>query len=140
MKQIVQEVKSFNDNINFFTFLKGLLVSYIVTIPFFILFAFILTFTDFPENFIKPTVLISTIVSILIGGVFVSKKARSQGWLNGAISGVLYMILLYLIGSIVLGNFDINSHVLSMLAVGAVAGAAGGVFGINLRSRSRNRK
>jgi len=61
------------------------------------------------------------------------QKRKSKGWLNGAIVGFIYMLILYLVSSIVYREFAINSYVLILLGIGILSGSIGGILGINLK-------
>jgi putative membrane protein (TIGR04086 family) len=112
---------------------KGIGVSYLVTIPLFAVFSFILSRMEFPERYIDPAVLITTVVSILAAGIISSVNLRSRGWMNGAFVGLIYMLILYAASSIVYGSFPVNRHVVIMFVIGAITGAIGGIFGINMK-------
>ncbi len=111
--------------------LKGLLASYIITIPAFMLFALILTNMDFPQKLMTPVVVIITVISVLTAGSVSTRGVRSKGWLNGSIVGFVYMFILYLIGSIMCKNFTIDRYVITMTIIGVLAGAIGGIMSIN---------
>lgn len=115
--------------------LKGLLTGYIVTFIVLIIFAFILTFTDFPEKLIHTAVTIATIISILMASSSTGRNSRNMGWLNGGIAGLVYMVILYALGSALYVGFMIDGNVLSMAAIGVCTGAVGGVIGINLKKK-----
>jgi len=141
MRQINQTKKpAINEHISLSTIGKGILISYIITIPLFSIFAFILTYTDFPQHMIKPVVLITTIISVLVAGSFVAKNAKSKGWLNGGAVGLLYMLLLYIASSIVLRDFSINRYILTIMIIGVLTGSIGGIVGINFRYSSHSRR
>lgn len=115
------------------TLFKGIGVSYLVTVPLFAVFSFILSRMEFPERYIDPAVLITTMVSILAAGIISSVNLRSRGWMNGAVVGLIYMLILYALSSIVYGSFPINRHVVIMFVIGAITGAIGGIIGINMK-------
>ncbi len=115
--------------------LKGILVSYIITVPAFILFAFILSCTDFPVKFIRAVVILVSIASIAVAGATSTRKVKSKGWLNGGIVGFIYILILYFFSSIVFSDFRIGGNVLTMLVIGMLTGAIGGIIGINLKNR-----
>ncbi|MCX7746641.1 MAG: TIGR04086 family membrane protein [Clostridia bacterium] len=119
--------------------LKGILVSYIITIPIFMALAFILTYTDFPNKFVNPAVFITTVLSILIAGISSTRKMKSKGWFNGAVVGFTYMTVLYLLSSIVYRDFSIDKHMVSMIVLSVVTGAIGGIVGINTKKESTPR-
>lgn len=138
IRQATQTAKStFLEHVSFMSVIKGIAVSYIVTIPTFILFAFILTFTDFPEKFISPAVIITTIISILVAGSTATRNVKNKGWLNGSVVGLAYMLVLYFLSSIVFWNFTISRQIITMLIIGVLTGSIGGIIGINYK-RSRH--
>lgn len=128
------------ENFNPRLILRGILVSYLITIPLLFIFALILTNTNFPEKYTDTAVTLTTIISILVAGSSVTRGARNKGWLNGGLVGLIYMLVLYLVSSIVFKNFCIDRHVLTMLLIGILTGAIGGIIGINLRSSAHKAK
>ncbi|MCX7920676.1 MAG: TIGR04086 family membrane protein [Clostridia bacterium] len=131
--------KTLSDHVNLMMVVKGIVVSYLITIPTFIIFAFILTYTDFPEKYISTVVIITTIISILTAGSTATRNVRNRGWLNGAIVGAVYMLVLYLSSSIVFSNFTIDRHVTVMTLIGLLTGAIGGIIGINFKRGSHSK-
>ena len=138
--QSSQGTKSpFNEHVSPMTMGKGILVSYIITIPCFFVFAFITTYTSFPEKLITPAVVITTIISILVASSISTRNLRSRGWLNGSLVGLVYMVILYLLSSIIFSNFVIDRYVITMAVIGILTGTIGGVLGINVKRPSRKR-
>ena len=127
------------EKINLLVIGKAILISYIITIPTFVILALILANTDFPHKYISPVVVITTIMSILVAGSMVSKKAKSRGWLHGALVGFVYMFVLYILSSIVFNNFSIDRYVLTMAVIGILTGSIGGIMGINIKRGSRSK-
>jgi len=132
-------VNSLNERANLLGIFKGVIISYLITIPMFIIFALILSYTNFPERLIQPAVVITTVISILVAGSSVTRNVRSKGWLNGAIVGFIYMLVLYALSSIVFDNYSIDRYVITMTIIGVLTGAIGGILGINRRSSSYSR-
>jgi putative membrane protein (TIGR04086 family) len=133
---VKQSSQGMNGGINIFTIGKGILLSYIVTIPLFLIFAFILSYTDFPEKYVSTVVIIATIVSVLVASSTVTRNARNKGWLNGIVVGFVYMLVLYVVSSLVLDNYSINRYVITMTVIGVLTGAIGGIIGINVKAPS----
>lgn len=119
--------------IGFLPIVKAVVLSYIVTIPVFTVLALLITYTNFPDKFILPGVIVTTIISILVAGSTSTRNLKSNGWLNGSLVGLVYMFILYLLSSIVFKDFSINEHVLTMTVIGILTGAIGGIIGINIR-------
>lgn len=139
-RQTSQSLKvSSEENSRFFTVIKGVIYSYMITIPFFIAFALILTYTNFPERHISLAVIITTVASILIGGSTSTKSLKSKGWLYGGIVGLLYMLILHFLSSIVFKNFTIDRYALINGFIGVLSGAVGGIIGINSGTKIKSR-
>jgi len=127
---------TFYDHISLTSLIKGIIVSYIITIPAFIIFALLLSYIDFPEKYISSAVLIATIVSLLVAGSTATRNVKNKGWLNGAIVGLIYMLVLYIFSGLVFKNFTIDRQVIIMAVIGVLCGAIGGIIGINFKRNS----
>lgn len=117
---------------------KGILASYIITIPIFIIFALVLTYTSFPEKYISPVVVLTTIISVTTAGTVSTRNVRSKGWLNGSVVGFIYMLVLYILSGIIFSDFTISRYVLIMALIGIFAGSIGGIIGINMKRKSHS--
>ncbi|MCX8130232.1 MAG: TIGR04086 family membrane protein [Clostridia bacterium] len=130
---------SIKNRMDMMSIIKGLVIAYAFTLPTFFLFSLILSYTDFPDKYITTVVIIITVMSILIAGMVSSRNVGSKGWLNGAIVGFIYVLVLYFLSSIILRDISINRSVISMTAIGILAGSIGGIVGINIKANSRVR-
>ncbi len=129
-----------NESLKISSLLKGLLASVIVTALAFILLALIMANTDFPQRLITPAVILTTIVSVLTAGSVSTRGIHNKGWLNGSVVGLIYMIILYLVSSLVYNDFTIDKYVITMTAIGILAGAIGGIVGINTGNKTKSSK
>ena len=95
------------------------------------------TLIDFYKNLseqtINPVIITITGVSILIGSSLGTRKLHKNGMISGGIIGASYILLLYLISSIVNSNFSINWVSIIMIIVGLIGGIFGGVIGVNTK-------
>ena len=107
--------------------IKGIIISFITTIIFLLIFSIILTYTNISENFITPTIIVITAISIFIG----STKIQRNGLLNGAIVGGIYLISIYLLSSIINQKFALSMQSIGMIISGIVCGMFGGILGVN---------
>lgn len=137
LKKQVAQVPASEGVLNVGAVFKGTLLGYAVTLAMFLIFAAALTVTDFPEKMIRGAVVIATVISVIAGGTVAGRSARTMGWLNGTVTGVFYVVLLYLLSGLFTRNYTIDGGVLTTLGIGLVSGAAGGVIGINMRGKSR---
>ena len=125
------------DGMSLISVLKGILAAYIITIPAFMLFALILTNTDFTQKLISPAVVVTTVISVLTAGSVSTKGLKSRGWLNGSIVGIIYMFVLYIVSSLIFKDFTIDKYVITMTVIGILTGAIGGIVGINIKKETK---
>lgn len=118
-----------------FDFGKSLILSILLTFIALLLLSAVLNFTDVSENIISPSIIVISSLCIMIGSFIVSKKIKEKGILNGAILGILYMFILYIISSIANGSFALNVSSLAMIGIGIIAGIFGGILGVNLNNK-----
>ncbi|AOZ91883.1 TIGR04086 family membrane protein [Paenibacillus crassostreae] len=71
-------------------------------------------------------------ISSAIGGIVSGKRSGSKGWVHGGITGLLYGIIILLIGFLALDN-SFTTNDLIGICVSIIIGATGGMFGINLK-------
>lgn len=126
-----------NDNLkaNIIRIIKGSLLSIIVSAIFLIVFAMLLTYTSLSENTITPVVLAIVGLSILLGSYLSTKKINKKGILNGAMVGIIYMLILYIISSVIFMDFSINASSIIMIICGIIAGIIGGIVGVNTNKK-----
>ena len=122
----------FEDNKPIFNIFKGILVSFLFTFIALIIYSSLLVYTDLSEMTEKPVIITITGIGILIGSSFGTKKVKKNGIINGAIIGVSYIAIIYIISSLLNANFAINLISLIMILVGIIGGMLGGIIGVNM--------
>lgn len=125
------------ENLGLLSILKGILAAYVITIPLFMLFALVLSNTDFPQRLVTPSVIVITVASVFTASLVSTRGAKSKGWMNGGLVGLIYMLLLYLLSSIVIKSFAIDKYVITMAIIGILTGAIGGIAGINAKKGTK---
>ncbi len=121
-------------NINNYKILgKDLAISMILTLILLLFLSIVLSTTDVSENIMGASIIFISSVSILFGAFLASKKIKEKGIIFGSILGLSYMILLYLISSILNADFSLTLSVLYMFLGGIVGGAIGGILGVNFK-------
>ncbi len=128
MNNVVTETSSDNNLIKIF---KGLICSFIITLVSILIFSIILTYTNISESVIPVVIIILTFISILIGSMLSTKSINKNGMMNGAIIGGTYVILLYLISSLLNTGFALNIYTIIMIISGIISGIIGGILGVN---------
>ena len=113
----------------FLSVLKG----YIIAVILIFILALIVTYTPF-SNVDIPIKIISYL-AIITASFFNAKKYRTLGWLNGAVSGVLYNLILYIISMIFFKDATVQNGILYSILTGIIFGIIGGIIGVNTRRK-----
>ena len=117
---------------NLIRIIKGSGIALGITILSLFIFAILLTYTNIQENTMIPVVIIITAVSILIGSSLSTLRIKKNGLLNGALVGVIYILLIYIISSLTGSGFSLNIMSIIMLVSSIIAGMIGGIIGVNM--------
>jgi len=125
----VNENKANTNNI--IKIIKGSLLSIAISIIALMIFAIFLTYTNVNENAIPTVIIIVTAISILIGSQITTSHIKKNGVINGILVGLIYVVLLYLLSSIVSRNFGVNNYSIIMIATSVAIGGLGGIIGVN---------
>lgn len=112
---------------------KGVGISLISTCIMLLIFAILLTYTSIEENIMDSVIIIITAISILIGSSIGNVNIKRNGLINGAIVGGSYILIIYLISSILNWRFSLNVKSIIMIVVGIAFGILGGIIGVNKR-------
>lgn len=111
------EEKSFDGISILKTFGKSLLIEMIISIIGMFILAVALSKTDLSDSIMGNVIIGISAFSIGIGGFFCSRKLKIKGILCGALQGIFYMGILYLISSIVSKSFNLGLEGMIMIAV-----------------------
>ena len=115
---------------------KGTGIALIISVACLIIFSLILTYTNISETMIEPVTIAITSISILLGSFLGNMKIRKNGLLNGGLIGIAYLLILYLVSSLLNWNFGLNIQSIIMIAIGIVFGILGGVLGVNKKVKT----
>lgn len=121
MKHITENVKVESKN-NIFYIIKGIGFSYGITFVLLFLFSVLLTYTNIQESMIAPVILMITVISILIGASSGSSKIKKNGLIYGGMIGFFYIIILYIISSLIQTGFMLNLYAILMITFSILAG------------------
>lgn len=113
--------------------LKGTAFGYIFLLVCFAVLAVIYTYTAFPAGMLAPFTQGITAMSIIICGILSAKNINGFGWLHGAAAGLVYSVIRFIAGATAINGFGFDKNILSMLLLGLLLGAVGGIIGINFK-------
>ncbi len=120
--------------------LIGTGISITITIFFLIIFSCLVTYTNIAESTIPTVTLIIVAISILIGSTISMSRLRKSGIINGATLGITYILVIYLLSSIIEKDFSLNTHSIIMIFLSVFSGALGGIIGVNKSLKTIVRK
>ena len=108
-----------------FSIIKGTIIAFLFTLVALTIFSLLLVYTDLSEATIQPVIITVTGISLLIGSSIGTKKLKKNGLVNGAIIGILYIFIIYILSSVLKSNFTLNLMSLIMIGVGLIGGILG---------------
>ncbi len=111
--------------------IKGSAFSIIITLIELLIYSIILSYTSVSESTIPTIVIIITAISVLIGSTISTSNIKKNGIINGMFVGLIYIAIIYLLSSIVTGNFLLNITSIIMIITSVLTGALGGIIGVN---------
>lgn len=111
--------------------IKGSAFSIIITLIGLLIYSIILSYTSVSESTIPTIVIIITAISVLIGSTISTSNIKKNGIINGMFVGLIYIAIIYLLASIVTGNFLLNITSIIMIITSVLTGALGGIIGVN---------
>lgn len=113
---------------------KGVLCAVVVTLLFILGFALLVQLTGISNNVIAPVMQVVKVICIFVAVAIAIKPAKSKGWLYGALVGLLYMVLTFLIFAMIDGKFTVGISALSDLLFQVLVGMVSAVI-LRLRNK-----
>lgn len=117
---------------DFFEIFKGVIFSLIISVLTVIVFAIIVKFANLSSKTVEIVNIALKIISILTGTLLAVGSGR-QGLFKGGIIGLLFVLVSYLVFSLINGSFSVNPLTAFDVIFCLVAGLLSGVFAVNLR-------
>lgn len=112
---------------------KGVGISIILTLILLLVFSIVLAYTNVSESTIIPVIIIITAISILFGSSISTRHIKKNGMINGGLVGIFYLLLLYIISSLLNWKFGVNFQSIIMIVIGSIFGIIGGIIGVNIK-------
>ncbi len=119
---------------------SGILLGYGVTAALLLAAAAVLAYTSAGEGFIGGLVTAANLIGIFCTGLWAVRSVSANGWLIGGVCGAMNPALLRLAGAIAGNTAYLCWGLAAAVGLGFLAGAVGGIAGINLGYRIRAQK
>jgi len=120
--------------------LKGALIAMVFTVAVILLFALIIKETGMSDKTVAVIDQIIKIGGIIAASFFAIRGMSEKQWLCGAMAGMLFVILSYLIFSLVEGMFGNVALLFSDMLMGMLIGMVFAIIAANFFGRKRGRK
>lgn len=93
--------------------------------------AFVLRYSDIQTSSLPLITFFINAIALLTGGFVSGKQSGKRGWIMGGIQGIIYTLLLMIIGFLALDtSLRVNPIVFGICSFGL--GALGGIVGVNM--------
>ena len=116
---------------NLIRILKGTGLAVAITLVLLLIYSCLLTYTKLNESTMPAVVIVITAFSLLAGSFVSSINIKKNGLTNGALVGLIYLLVIYLLSSTISGNFGFTLTSVIMIIASILAGAIGGIIGVN---------
>lgn len=111
---------------------KGIIRAFLLSIILILIYAIITTFAELSTSITSMYILITSLLSVMYGTIYATRKIERKGWLIGVAVAIFYVLIIYVVSlaagrEVTLGTRDIIRALLA-IAVGSLSG----MLGINL--------
>ena len=108
---------------------KGILISYILTMAVFLIFALLITYTDLSEKHISTVIKVTTALVCILSGLITAGSADK----GGLIWGISYVAIMCIVGFILIPDYSLSPKIIISLMLAVAGGGLGGIIGINIK-------
>ena len=113
-------------------YLKALLYTFIPLLIFTIILSILYYFNIMSDKSLNILKLITTVISLLIGGIYIGNKANKKGYLEGLKIGLVIIFLFFIISYLVFDKgIDIKESIYYLMLL--ASSIIGSMIGINKR-------
>jgi len=95
-----------------------------------LIYSFVLTLTNQSEDSLTFFAYLIHAFAIFIGSYTCGKRIQNKGWHHGGILGLVYAVIIIVIGFLSMNN-GVSLHTLVALVAAYLLGALGGILGVN---------
>lgn len=111
----------------------SLILAFIISSVLICLTALLFTYTNINDIYLQSFVTGIVTISCLVPSIFLTRRIKEKGLFYGALFGILYFLMLYIISACTYSSFLFNNTVLVYFGVCALSGIVGGVIGVNFK-------
>ena len=113
-------------------YLLSLSITFVIAPILLCVSAAIFAYTSIEDRHLQIFVFGIVLISNMIGAAFLCKKEKEKGILHGALFGILYCALIYLISTLCFTGILFSNMLLIYVGICIVSGIVGGIVGVNI--------
>ena len=132
-KQNLAHSSTKNTGMPFSNIIEGSLVGVSCSLLLILVFAFLLKFTNIPENIIVPINQVIKGISVFAGVFLGISNNRRKGLLSGAVIGLTYSLIAFFVFSLLAGYFVFDMKIIIDLLFSSIIGGVCGIICVNLK-------
>lgn len=114
--------------------IKAIVIAILISLVSILIMAFAIKIFNIPTTIIPIINQVIKGLSILLACLF-SLKLPNNGWLRGIFVGILYVIIAFVIFSLLDGKFVFGLNCLNDIAIGSISGLISGIISVNIRKK-----
>lgn len=115
-----------------FEVIKSVIVAVILSLALILLAALLIKVCNIPTSAIPIINQVIKGVSVLVACLF-CLKTPANGWVKGIFVGLMYIVIAFVIFSLLDGGFEWSLKILNDMAIGSVTGFLSGIIAANIR-------
>lgn len=110
----------------------SLVISFLLAIVFLLISSAIFAYTNINDRHLDSFVLGCVMISVLIGSMILLRKLKEKGLLYGAIFGIIYFFIIYLVNVLAFSGFFVSNTLGIYFGICILSGIVGGIIGVNI--------
>lgn len=117
----------------YISIIEGVFRGFFLTLAVLLIYAVCAHFVQVNESITSILIIVATLLSVVYGSIYASRKTGKNGWLNGLLVAVLYLLIFYIVALISQSrDAALTLNDLARFAICAFVGVLAGMLGINL--------
>ena len=114
----------------------GIIVGLLISVILLAISALIFTIQDIPQTAVFIFSCFTLCAGAFFGSFFAARFYRNRGLAVGALTGLLFFLIIYLTG-VIMSQINIGSLAFLKLAICVICGCFGGIIGVNTAKRNK---
>ena len=111
---------------------EGVIRALIFTIIAIVIFSAIGNYNDIPQVISSAFYIVITMLSIIYGAIYATRKINKNGWVNGLLVSAVYLVFVIIISKLAGNESVIGASMILRIVIGLAVGMLEGMLGINI--------